>query len=110
MGPTFSPARPGRIVALLALCLLLSGCAKSKVTQANFDKIDNDMTLDDVVAILGEGQAQGDGSMVAGQFGVDVNAGGRPSSTETYLWEKGNAKITITFRGNKVVGKTSSGL
>src|SRR5262249_34160488 len=95
----FSPARLGGIVVLLALCLFLTGCANRKVNKANFDRIDKDMTFEQVTAILGEGQQQGDGSLVAAQFGVDVTGGAPPSQAETYVWESGNAKITITFKG-----------
>jgi hypothetical protein len=109
MGATFSSARLGRITILFALCFFLTGCAKSKITKANFDKIEKDMTLDQVEAILGDGQPQGDGSLVGAQAGIDVNAGGRSPSTTDYVWESGNNKITVTFRGGKVMGKSSSG-
>ncbi len=111
MLPASARARLGKLIVLLALCLLLTGCRKSKVTQENFEKIKNDMTLAQVEAILGEGTSQGgDGSNVAAQFGVDVTGGAPASSTVEYVWESGKKSITVTFRGGKVVAKKSSGL
>jgi hypothetical protein len=111
MAPNSPRARLGGLAVLLALCVLAAGCAgNKKITQANFEKIKNDMSLSEVEAILGPGDKQGDGSNVAAQAGVDVNMGAAPSSTVDYVWESGTKKITITFRGGKVVGKTSSGL
>jgi hypothetical protein len=113
MIPASARARLGRIVVLLALCLALTGCGKSKITQENFDKIKNDMTLKEVEAILGEGTSQGgDGANVAAQVGVDVTGGlGGPQgpSTVPYLWEHGKKSITVNFRGGKVVGKEKAG-
>src|SRR5262245_57014965 len=110
MVPTPTLARLGRMTLLVALGLILVGCGNSKVTKDNFEKIKNDMTLDQVESILGEGKPQGDGSMVAAQAGVDLTGGAPPPTTQDYLWENGNKSITVTFnKQNKVVRKTSSG-
>jgi hypothetical protein len=64
------PAHVIRLAMVLALCLLVPAC-KSKLSKANFDKVKDGMTLDDVEKILGKGTKEaGDGSNVAGQFGV----------------------------------------
>jgi hypothetical protein len=114
MLPASALARATRVVVLCALCLALSGCGKSKITKENFDKIkENEMTLKDVEAILGEGTSQGgDGANVAAQVGVDVSGGvGAQQSPGTeYVWEKGDKSITVTIRGGKVVHKRSKGL
>src|SRR4051794_9671535 len=103
-------ARLGRMVILCTLGFLLIGCGNSKVTKENYEKIKNDMTLEQVQALLGEGAAQGDGSMVAAQAGVDLTGGAAPPSTQDYLWENGKKSITVTFtKQKKVVGKQSSG-
>jgi hypothetical protein len=112
MNPTSAFARL-RILSLLAFCLIVAGCGKDKITKGNFDKINNDMTLKEVEAILGEGTSQGgDGANVAAQFGVDVSGGVQASapSTVDYVWEKGSKSITVTFKGGKVINKKSSGL
>jgi hypothetical protein len=113
MIPASARARLGRTAVLLALCLALTGCGKSKITQENFDKIKKDMTLKEVEAILGEGTSQGgDGANVAAQFGVDVSGGvGAPQGSPAvdYVWEKGKKSITVTFRGGKVVAMRKDG-
>ena len=73
MFSAFAHGKTGTLVLLFGLCLLLSGCNKSKVTKENFDKIKNDMTLKEVEDILGEGTREGgDGANIAAQVGVDV--------------------------------------
>ena len=114
MFTAFAHWRVGKLVLLLALCLLLPGCKKSKVTQENFDKIKNDMTLKEVEAILGEGTREGgDGANIAAQAGVDVTGGAlaQSSSTIAYVWESGNKKITVFFnKQDQVVNKRSESL
>ncbi|HKI34995.1 MAG TPA: hypothetical protein VKA46_24275 [Gemmataceae bacterium] len=111
MMPASARATLGRIALLCTLCFILSGCGKSKITKENFEKIKNDMTLQEVEAILGSGSAQGgDGGLVAAQAGVDVSGGAPPPSTVDYLWESGKKSITVSFKQGKVVAKKSSGL
>src|SRR5437870_5657194 len=95
-----------RVALLLALCLLVPACKKSKMTKTNFDKITTGMTLLEVENILGKGSKDesGDGSNVAGQFGVDVQGvGGSTGSrnAETYVWSSMNKSIKVTFVGGK---------
>jgi hypothetical protein len=102
-----------RLAGLTALavcgCLLVSGCAKSKVTKENYEQIKTGMTQEDVEAILGPGKLVGDGSLIAAQVGVDVTGGAKQSSAVEYVWESGSNSITVTFRHEKVVGKRSVG-
>lgn len=105
--------RGGPIVAAVVFTVCLAGCGafKSKVTKANFDKINNGMTRAEVESILGEpSSGGGDGSNVAGQFGVDVGASAPPPTTVDYVWESGKKSITVTFTQGKVTQKKSSGL
>src|ERR1043166_850404 len=83
---------------VLALFLLLPACGKSKVSQANYDKLKKDMTLADVEAILGKGTKDdsGDASNVAAQYTVAIpGAQSSARKPDVYIWEKGNAKITV---------------
>ena len=109
-----SSVRGQRLISvafLLTLCLLLPGCKKSKVTKENFDKITNGMTLDQVEDILGKGEKEtGDGSNVAAQVGIDVSGPPSNPGADTYVWEKGNKKITVHFMNKKVANKQQSGL
>ena len=106
--------QPGRILLLLAFCLGLSSCAPSKLTKANYEKIQTGMTLQQVEELLGPGKKDesGDGSGVAAQFGVDVSAGAGPArkSGDTYVWESGMTTITVDFQNGKVTGKNAKGL
>jgi hypothetical protein len=107
----FSPRRGTLMLLLVCSCLIAAGCGASKITKENFAKIKNDMTLQQVEAILGSGSKQGgDASNVGAQFGVDIGAGAPPPSTVDYLWERGNKSITVTFRNGKVVASKNSGL
>ncbi|HXG08716.1 MAG TPA: hypothetical protein VNK04_02915 [Gemmataceae bacterium] len=103
------------LTILLTLGLLLPACSPrtpSKVTQENYDKIKNDMTLQQVEAILGPGTKEegGDGSGVAAQFGVHVGGperGGR--NVDTYVWEAKGKTIKVHFVNGKVTNKQKEG-
>jgi hypothetical protein len=105
-------------VLFALLVLTLSGCA-SKITKANFDKVQNGMSLNEVEKILGEGTEYRGGTGVGLQFGVDaggglggggVGGGGGGSGRQTYMWESDNASITVYFQDGKVANKSSKGL
>jgi hypothetical protein len=105
-----SVARLTVLTCLAACWLLVTGCAKTKVTKENFEQIKTGMTLEEVEGILGPGKLVGDGSLIAAQAGVDVGGISRPSSAVEYVWESGNNSITVTFRQEKVAGKRHVGL
>ena len=98
------------VISFLALCCALTGCGKSKINQANFDKLEKGMTLEEVEHILGNGTpASGDGALVAAQVGVDVGGGARASSTVEYVWESGQNSITVAIRQGKVIQISKKG-
>jgi hypothetical protein len=102
--------RAGRLPLVLALCLLTTACIKTKVTKVNFDKIKEGMTLAEAEKILGKGTKEtGDGSNVAGQFGVAVMPAAASGGGDVYVWESGDKKITLHVRQDKVVSKQASG-
>jgi hypothetical protein len=80
---------------------MLAGCGGSKVSKANFDKVQNGMAQAEVEKILGKGtkQAGGGGAVAA------IAASGKIVS-----WTDGEKKIIVTFVNDKVVAKTQSGL
>jgi hypothetical protein len=99
-------AKLSRLMVVLALCLLVGAC-KSKVTKANYDRIKEGMTLAEVEAILGKGTKDtGDGSNVAGQFGVALPQPAVSGAGDIYKWEGGAGTITLTFRDGKVVHRS----
>jgi hypothetical protein len=80
--------------ALLITCftILLLACS-SKLTQENFDKIHPDMTMNEVVAILGEPTSS-----------QSLNIAGISGTSAT--WSKNNIEINIQFLNNKVTVKS----
>jgi len=98
------------VLVLFALLALVSSGCKSKITQENYDKIVEGMTLKDVELILGEGKQQGDGTAVAAQFGVHVPAAGGGGGTQIFVWENDSgASITVDFANGGVKNKRKKG-
>jgi hypothetical protein len=98
-----------RLLVVLVLCLLVTGC-KSKITKENYDKITVGMSLEDVQKILGKGEKEtGDGSNVAGQFGVAVGGAPTVGGGDVYVFENNKVTLRITFKQGKVVHKDHKG-
>lgn len=79
------------IACLLCICLL----ACSKITQQNFDKIKTNMTMQEVISILGE-PTSSESINVAGVSGTSA------------VWKDNNAEIDIQFLNDKVAVKAFS--
>jgi len=100
----------GRVALLLLLCVAIPACSgNANVNKANYDKVKPGMTLADVEAILGKGDAEGDrdlseGSGAAGALGVTTMsaAPSRSSSIKWIRWGDDNKFIRIGFQGEKV--------
>jgi hypothetical protein len=69
------------------------------------------LLLPDVEKLLGQGtKGKGDGTNVAGQFGVHIDAAPRSGSGSTHTRERGGNSITVSpNKEGKVAGKRSSG-
>ena len=80
---------------LVVLAALVAACG-SKINQSNFDKIENDMTREAVIDILGEPTDSSD-------VGIAGFSGGMASWSD----DDGNI-ITIQFVNGKVKGKQFS--
>jgi hypothetical protein len=105
----FDSRKCARFVLILLVCLLLPAC-KSKVNKANYEKVKEGMSLAEVEKILGQGSKEtGDGSNVAGQFGVAIPEGSTSGGGDVYTWENANATIRLTFRADKLVHKQATG-
>ncbi len=83
----------------LAGLMLLVGCGRG-VSKDNYDKIENDMTVEQVKGLLGEPDAD---SSAGG-----VSVGGL--SAESLTWTDGEKTITVGFANGKVVSKAAKGL
>jgi hypothetical protein len=77
------------------LCTLLFAC--SKISQKNFDKIKNDMTMQEVVSILGE-PSSAESINVVGISGTSA------------VWKDKDAEIDIQFLNERVAVKSFSKL
>jgi hypothetical protein len=75
-----------------------AGIGSSNLTRANFDRIENGMTEQQVLAILG---SPGGSKTKKGTYN------GHPFHTKMLLWKQYNPKltITVTLRSEKVSGK-----
>ncbi len=99
-----------QLAFVLVLCLLVPAC-KNRLTKENMGKIKEGMTLAEVEKILGKGTKQeGDGSNVAGQFGVAIQSAPTVGGGEFFVWESGTRQVTIGFRQGKVATIKADGL
>ena len=97
------------MACLLTLTMLaaLGGCPRTvvvgaaQINKANYDKIQDGMTENEVVAILGKGHSRNYSS---------TTKGGVRTSSNVMTWRNGDISITVTFKDDKVVGKTQIGL
>lgn len=83
------------VVLVAFMAVVTTGC--SKVTKANYDKVETGMSKAEVEKILGKG--------------TEDKSGGIGDLTGTVVtWKKGDTTITVTFANDKVVTKVQSGL
>lgn len=78
---------------ILALCLSLLIVSCDKLSQSNFDKVKPNMTMKEVVAILGN-PTKSDSVNIAGVSGT------------TAVWKDKHAEINIQFLNDQVAVKT----
>jgi outer membrane protein assembly factor BamE (lipoprotein component of BamABCDE complex) len=83
------------IAAALALCAFCLVACGSRISQANFEKIQTGMTMAQVTAILGEPTESSS---------VDVAV----FSGTVSKWQAGEVTITVQFVNGKVVAKQLS--
>jgi hypothetical protein len=80
------------ISVLIALFFLLSSCATPRLPYSNFVKVQEGMTVQEVINILGEPTEVTDVSAV---FGIDL-------SGTNMIWISGDAKANVIFVQDKV--------
>lgn len=83
--------------------LLLAGC-EEKVSQANFDKVTNGMSLTQVENLLGSGT---DDTPAAG-YGVSSGGvmGAKAAEEKVYVWKGKGFRIIVKLKDGKVVEKS----
>jgi len=82
--------RLGQIVLILGFTWLSVSC--SRVNQKNFDKVQSNMTMQEVVSILGEPSTSN-----------SINIAGISGTAAT--WKHGDTEINVQFLNNKVAIK-----
>ncbi|VVC76620.1 hypothetical protein AQUSIP_19430 [Aquicella siphonis] len=82
-----------RLFLAACVCFILLGC--SKLSQENFDKIQTNMTMKEVIAILGE-PTSSESINIAGISGTSA------------VWKDSNAEIDIQFLNDRVTVKAYS--
>lgn len=82
-----------RLFITVFLCLFILGC--SKFTQENFDKIKPEMTMKEVIAILGE-PTSAESINIAGISGTSA------------VWKDNYTEIDIQFLNDRVTVKAFS--
>ena len=101
-----------RFVLTFVIAAAVVGCNRNtKLTRANYDKIQPGMTVAQVEALLGPGEQDGgdlaiaEGSGVAGAAGIggDLQSmGAARSQFTTYKWGNDKRWIKVTFQQGKV--------
>jgi hypothetical protein len=84
-----------KTILFSCLCLILFAC--SRYTQENFEKIKNNMSMKEVIAILGE-PTNSESVNIMGIAGTSA------------VWKDKNAEIDIQFLNNVVVVKAFNSL
>lgn len=92
--------RPLLLLCFALLFVGLSGCGPA-ITKSNYDRIETDMTLSEVEAILGKGTEQGSS---------DASFGGLSMTAKNMVWQNDDQIITISFFNDKVKAKAQFGL
>lgn len=80
-----------RLFAVVLVALSLVACGK-KLTQENFNKINNGMSHAEVVKVLGEPAS----SQGGGMLGITAS---------TSVWRENNTEVTVIFVNDKVTSK-----
>jgi len=100
-----STLRIGRWIGLLLLCPALWGCRTSRVTRANYDQIQDGMSIAQVEGILGPGYDQGGGARPIFRL-----LPGATQVVQSKIWLDGSRSITVSFIDGQVTSKSESGL
>ena len=88
------------IEKLKSVLLLINGGLEPGLTLENYNKIENGMTYDMVVALFGD----------PGIVQMEVDIGSPEYKTVNYQWGNGFEYCAITFQGGKVSAKMQFGL
>jgi hypothetical protein len=95
------------VALVFALCLVLTGCGGSKLTLANYERVQPGMSVREVERILGKGREQASSQVPS------FSVGGYSSpaiSGKVLTWQEGQKTVCITFTNDQVSVKAQFGL
>lgn len=103
------------VVAIAAVCVLLSGCGR-RISTANYERIAAGMTESEVEAILGKGQEQSRSEINIPGQSIDIpgvgssTVAGVSMTGKSLVWQEGGKIVGVIFKDDKVMSKSQVGL
>ncbi len=82
----------------LLLALLLNGCGNS--SEADMDKLELGMSLEEVESILGKGTAYADVNSAKAELGFSIDD--PELQRNTYVWVRDDGTVIVTFVEGKL--------
>ncbi len=89
------------LICVASVCVL-AGCEK-KLTDDNYDKVKEGMTIYEVQGVIGKGEKQEISGMSIS--GAAVAGGAGRNSQDTYIWKEGANTWTMIFQDGKLLSK-----
>lgn len=93
-----------RLLFLLTLAGALGGCG-SKISEANYYRVQYGMTEKAIEDLLGPAHAESPGSLA-----TTGPATTQPVARKVKSWTRGGLTIRVEFAGGQVVGRTAVGI
>lgn len=93
---------------VLGATVLLGGCGE-KLTEENYDRISNGMSLSEVEGIIGGGTREDSGGYGMTSAGIPTGNDSGSSKQQTYTWEEDGKRVVIVFNNGKVMSKSKTG-
>jgi len=94
----------GLVLLVGVVIVLVVTLGGNKVTKENYDKLNKDMTEQQVLAIMGKPTREdADGGLNdMGMFGGKKPAKGKGMTVKAMVWESGKNQIQVTWLGDKI--------
>jgi hypothetical protein len=93
---------------VLAAAALLGGCDE-KLTDENYERISNGMSISEVEGIIGSGTREDSGGYGMTSAGIPTGGDSGSSKQQTYTWEEDGKQVVIVFNDGKMMSKSKIG-
>ena len=100
-----APATPAAVPLVALIAVLLSGCG-SKISEANYYRVQNGMDEETVEDLLGPARTETTESEPATQSSSTKQALAR----KTKVWSRGSLTLSVVFEGGRVITRTAQGI